>query len=576
MASPGASPIALPVASPAATPAPVATPDVIGGLRVIRGEAHDYPGEPVESGELRMMVSGSDHNLDFSPAALRQDFQIMCSYLDPLVWIDDVTMEPRPWLAESWEWSDNNRTLTMTLREGVSWHDGEPLDANDVVFSFYVYRDDLDSAVRNIFATMEAAEAVDSRTVRVSLTTADGNWLFNAASQLIFQESQYSDYWTQRPVGQRTLSGFPWETTDPVGTGPWIVGRRRRSGIDFMRNDDYWADPPHFESLRVTWSSEPEAPLNAWLAGEVDIAGPVNPGDLATLSNTSGQLYVSSGAHVMFAAFNFDNPHRTPATLLADPRIRQALNLAVDRERYAESIFLGLVNYDAAGTIAQPWAHDPSITNPPRDLITARDLLGEAGYLDLNGDGYVEDIVGTPLALSVIVRADSEPFLIDILSNLVADFADAGISLTVRVLPPAEFTATWVTSREYDLIAYSYRLYPGFTDYDLYGSNWDIRINPQGWNPGGYDNEAADQAIRRVLRSIDINQQRNHLFDLQQAVNDDLFGLWFGFPDDLVLVRDGIAGFQPNKYQPTWNTRLLWEAEDDIQATPVAVASSSG
>jgi peptide/nickel transport system substrate-binding protein len=547
---------------------------MIGNLEVIVGEEHEYSESPRSGGTLRIMLPGDDNNLDFSPASFRQDFQIMSSYLDPLVWIDDVTMEPRPWLAESWDWSNNNRVVTMRLADGITWHDGSPLHARDVVFSLYVYRDDVDSGVRNLFTMMEAAEVVDRRTVRIALTASDGNWLLNAASQLIFQEAQYEDYWNARPIGQRTLTGFSWRTSTPIGTGPWRVGQRRATGVDFTANDDYWAGPPHFESLQLDWSPESDARLQAWNTGEADLLSPIVPEDLPRVSNREGRLYASNGVQVMFAAFNFDNPTRDPADLLQDNRLRQALTLAVDRNRYAGDVFNAFVRQDAAGTVAQPWAHDDAIENPPRDPGRARQLLVEAGFEDRDDDGIVENAAGTPLALSVIVRQDSPFFLQSVLQNVMVDLAEVGIRLTIRSLPPDEFTSTWTTTRDYDLIAYTYRLYPGFTDYDLYGSNWDIRINPQGWNPGGYENEEADQAIRRILISVDPNQQRSHLYDLQEAVNDDLFGLWFGFPDDLVLVREGIAGFQPNKYLPTWNTRLLWDADaPETDATPVPIAS---
>lgn len=87
-------------------------------------------------------------------------------------------------------------------------------------------------------------------------------------------------------------------------------------------------------------------------------------------------------------------------------------------------------------------------------------------------------------------------------------------------------------TRAWDLIAYSYALYPGWTDYDLYGSNWDIRINPQGWNPGGYDDELVDGLIRQVLVSPNLNSQGILLDQLQQQVNENLFALWFGFPSE--------------------------------------------
>jgi ABC-type transport system substrate-binding protein len=134
--------------------------------------------------------------------------------------------------------------------------------------------------------------------------------------------------------------------------------------------------------------------------------------------------------------------------------------------------------------------------------------------------------------------------------------------MQVRVLAPDQFQESWTVLRDWDFIAYSYALYPGFTDYDLYGSNYDIRINPQGWNPGGYANDQVDSFIKRILITTELDRQTEILGQLQKEVNDDLFGLWFGFPDDLVLVRPEIRGYTPNKYLTSWNTRLLWRATE--------------
>lgn len=552
-ATPGA------VATPEATPVITSGQERIGALEVIRDPRPVYPGTPIEGGNLTLMLSSGD-NSNFNPAAFRQDFQIMTSYLDPLVWIDEVTMEPRPWLAESWEWNEDRTIITYRLRRNVRWHDGTELTSRDVVFSLYVYRDDLDSAVRNFFTTMVSAETDGKYGVKVTLSEPDGNWLLNASSQFIMQRKQYLDYWESRPEGERTLSGFNWRKSAPLGTGPWKVGQRTAQQISLARWDRYWAGHPYAEQLTLTWSGDRETRVNAWKTEQSDLLWPVRAADLPLAADTPGRLYVSDSASVMFAAFNFDNPARKPRNLFKDVRVRQALSLAIDRERYAREVFSGFIHADRAGTIAQPWAYDPTVRNPPRDVEAARRLLADAGWTDANGDGVVEDSDGNRLELTAILRNDARPELLAVLQSIVPDLQEVGVALRVRALAPDRFVETWTSKRDYDLIAYAYALYPGFTDFDLYGSDWDIRNNPQGWNPGGYHNPDADDAIRDALAARSMEGLRNALIRLQHAVNDDLFALWFGFPQDLTLVHNDIQGFQPHILLPTWNTRLLWRA----------------
>lgn len=550
-------PIPVPTAT-TGTPVVITTgPEMIGQLEVIRDPRPVYTSAPIESDQLNLVIATTD-NGDFSPTAFRQDFQIMASYLDPLVWIDEVTMEPVPGLATSWEIDDDGKTITYTLRDDVVWHNGDRLHARDVVFSFLAYRDDLDSAVRNLFTNLDSAEAPNRTTLVVTLTAPDANWILNASSQFVFQRDQYNEYWTDRPEGQRTLTGFNWVKNTAIGTGPWKVSERSGDSLTFARNDDYWGGPAHFKTLTINERIDADKRLAAWKGGQSDLLWPVDYATVQGASDTPGRLYVADAASVMFAAFNFDNPARDPSNLLSDVRIRRALSLAIDRNRYASEVFGGFIQADRAGTVAQPWAYDTSLSNPARDVAAAQALLEEANWGAAEGSEPTGDGSGNKLELSIIVRNDSRPELVAVVQSIVSDLAAVSIGLKVRPVSPERFFAVWTTEREYDLIAYSYNLFPGFTDFDLYGTNWDIRQNPQGWNPGGYSNADVDDAIRDYLTAANPDEARDALIRLQQAANDDLFGLWFGFPQELILARPDIQGFQPNILWETWNTRQLW------------------
>ncbi len=549
-ASPEASPEAATVSE--ATPEPEAP---FGELEVVTNPTPEYVETPVDGGDLHIILTGPE-NFDFSPSAMRQDPQIIASYLDPLVWIDDRTMEPVPWLAESWKYNLAGAQLSIKLREGVKWHDGTALTAEDVAFSFLVYRDDVDSAVRNFFITMTSVEVVNSRNLRVNLSVPDANFLANAASQPVFQKKLVQAYWENKPEGQRTLTGFDWRSTPPVGTGPWIYDGRGERTLTFVRNDRYWAGMPHVAGLTFTWRSDPVLRLDEWRSGVGDMMWPLKPGEIDTIKDLPGRLYASPSPVVMFAAFNFANPARTAPDLFADIRIRRALSFATHRSRYAREIFRGFVDVDHAGTFPQPWLRNDEVVNPAKSAKTARELLVDAGF-ERSG-GLMLDATGAPLTLNVIVRNDSRFEMRMALRSIVDDFAAIGVSLRVEELGEQEFEDRWRYTHDFDLIAYSYRCYPGFTDFDLYGGAWDIRSNPAGWNPGGYVNADADAAIDRALQAADLDVLAAAVRDLQVAVDDDLFGLWLGSPNDLVLVRDEVLGFVPSMNWPTLNTRSLW------------------
>jgi peptide/nickel transport system substrate-binding protein len=524
-------------------------------LNVVRDPRPTYRDEPVTGGEIRLMLSAGD-NGDFHPAAFAQDFQIMASYLDPLIRMNEVTLEPEPWLADSWSWNDDGTEITYVLRDDVRWHDGERLVAKDVAFSFLVYRDDIRSAVRNLFTSMRAAEAVDERTVTVTLDGPDGGWLRNASSQLVFQRQQYREHWEGRPEGERSLTGYNWGERKPLGTGPWVVGERGDRKMELRRNDQYWAGPPYADRLSLTWNEDPDRRLRDWTRGLIDLAWPVDGTKLATVADVPGSLHLSPSLTVMFAAFNFDNPIRPTPSLLSDLRIREAISLGIDRERYAAEVYGGLFDPTRAGGFPQPVFADPETVNPGRDVERARELLEEAGFD--KGRGYLENAAGDRLGLDVIVRQDADPRLIAMLVLMVEDLADIGVGLEIRRLSPERFESVWVEQHGFDLIALSFAQYPGFTDFDLYGSAWDIRTNIQGFNPGGYRNEAVDRAIDQALVATDDTALAEAIAVIQTETTTDLFALWLGQPLEAVLVRPEVGGFTPNLLWQTWDTRKLW------------------
>ena len=525
----------------------------------VAGDAAPASGPPASGGVLRLVRPGENLG-NFNPGAFRQDPQIALSYLEPLVRPDPATMRPVPWLAERWEWRADGLELVFLLRDDVLWHDGVPLTAADAAFTFEVYRSDTDSAVSGLFALVDSVDAISERELRVRFTARDASWLFNVATLPIVSSQQYGEFWQGMPASGRTLSGFDWSRTMPVGTGPWRISEWDATQITFARFDEYWGRGPWLDQLEIAVLDGPRARLEAWQDGDSQIAWPVRYRQVQELSEATGTLYPVPAASVMFAAFNFANPNQPAGSLWTDLRVRLAASQAINRERYADEVFGGFTRWQAAGTVAQPWAHDGEATTPAYSPEAASVLLAEAGWIDYDGDGVREDVNGWQLRPVAIIRDDSRPELAAVMARVARDLAGVGMALSVEVLPPEEFDERWITRRDYDLIAYAYDQLPGFTDFDLYGSAWDIRTNPAGWNPGGYANADADAAIDEFLGAVSVERQATALRRLQRVVNEDLFGLWLGFPDDLVLVAAGIEGFTPDMAWQTARTWDLWRA----------------
>ncbi|WGH77734.1 ABC transporter substrate-binding protein [Jannaschia ovalis] len=269
-----------------------------------------------------------------------------------------------PALATGWEVSEDGTVWTFTLQEGVTFHDGTAMDAEDVVFSLDRARaEDSTNAQKALFEQIESVEAVDPATVRITLSAPVGNLPFNLA---------WGDAVIVAPESADT------NATDPVGTGPftfatWVQGDR----VELVRNPDYWGEAPALEQATFKFIADPNAAFSALMAGDVD-AFPNFPAP-ETLSAFEGdprfEVIVGSTEGETILAMNNQT--------LSDPLVREAISHAIDREAIIDGAMFGYGT--PIGTHFAP--HNPDYVDLTAksafDPERARDLLAEAGATDL-------------------------------------------------------------------------------------------------------------------------------------------------------------------------------------------------
>ncbi|MCO5227400.1 MAG: ABC transporter substrate-binding protein [Thermomicrobiales bacterium] len=580
-ASPAASPMATPpppTPIPAPTPTPLPIPDHT--INIVRGVA-TY-GEPRVGGELALYIQ-REGVTDGNPATQSQDMTLLMSVFEGLVRINPQTMDAEPALATSWVWSEDGLTLTFTLRDDVAWHDGSAFSAADAAFTVLVYRDDYDSTLTGFFGLVADAQAVDARTLVLTFDAPDGAFVWNAANQPILQAAMYQPRWDALPLGERTISLREESPADWIGTGPWQVESVDDRGVRLSRFGDYWDGAAYADTLNLIVEDDLGNRIAGWVDGVVS-ALPLTPSQMAGIWEQEGNLFVGPGARTMFAAINFHNPANATSTMMVDMNLRRALDLAIDRDRYADQYFNGMIDEHAVGIMPQPWLRDYSLISPKRDVEAAKQTLADAGWYDIDGDGMLEDGYGNKTDLWLIVRENEPPELLQLLENLKQDWAEINVRLTVQLLAPEIFDDRWVTARDYDLIAYSLVTYPAFNEFDLIGSNWDIRSNMRGWNPGGYYNSGVDAAIEEWFGAVDRDAMIAAAQAIQVGIRDDMFGIWFGFPNDIVAVQKDVQGFNGNMFLYSIGSHTWWRGEGSpevgppmatpVDATPVASPQS--
>jgi peptide/nickel transport system substrate-binding protein len=288
---------------------------------------------------------------------------LLYNVLEGLVRIDNDG-KIQPLLAQSYDVSEDGLTYTFELRQ-ATFHDGSPLRAQDVVFTFNRHRSPKSThPFKAQFDPVDTVRAVDQDTVRVTLKRFSANWLFNMAlgPGVILKKSSI-----------KRLADHP------IGTGPFRFERwTRGDSITLVRNDDYWGAEPPLEEVVFKYIPDPNAMNNALLAGDIDIISRVTAPELIEALTADARFKIMEGltnGEVILTMNNAKGP-------LKDARVRKAITHAIDRK--------GLVDagYGGYGTLigshvppTDPWYVDLA-DHVPFDVDKAKALLAEAGYAD--------------------------------------------------------------------------------------------------------------------------------------------------------------------------------------------------
>ena len=268
-----------------------------------------------------------------------------------------------PALAESWEIAPDGLSWVFNLREGVSFHDGLPFTAEDVVFSFdRAMAEDSTNAQKQLFDGINEVTAIDDTTVEIGLDAPKGSLLFNLA---------WGDAVIVSPASAET------NKSNPVGTGPfrfsnWVQGDR----IELVRNEDYWGAKPALEKVTFKFISDPTAAFAAMMAGDLD-AFPNYPApeNLAQFeADPRFSVIVGSTEGETILAMNNARPP------FDDIRVRRAVAHAIDRQAVIDGAMFGYGTPIGSHFAPHSPAYEDLTAESAYDPELAKALLAEAGY----------------------------------------------------------------------------------------------------------------------------------------------------------------------------------------------------
>ncbi|HYH39100.1 MAG TPA: ABC transporter substrate-binding protein [Azospirillum sp.] len=343
--------------------------------------------------ELRIALSEEVSTADPQRDNLRSHNSFSRHAFEPLV-ERDARLQPVPRLATGWRMLDDRR-WEFTLRPGVTFHDGSPFTARDVLYSLCRVRVLPGGAVpfKGFLRGVEEVTAPDPGTVIVRTRDPDPG-IPSGLGQIAIVRAPAGANAVFHPEGCTGAAWTPQERFDDgseaIGTGPFRLVAFRRDGVSrFERNDAYWGARPAWSAVSIRTIADEVARIRSVIAGESDIIDRVAVETLDFLKSWPGVRVVQAESALLWY-MQVDQEREPPPHIAGtngrnpfkDRRVREALSLAISRPALAERVLGGFGA--AAGQMVPPGlvGHDPALPPPDHDPDKARRLLAEAGYPD--------------------------------------------------------------------------------------------------------------------------------------------------------------------------------------------------
>jgi peptide/nickel transport system substrate-binding protein len=449
----------------------------------------------------------------------------------------DEKFEPVPRLARSWEVNPDTTQLTFHLRDDVFWHDGVKTSAYDLKFSYDRAREPATGFPNTAFWTYYGdMTVVDSFTVRVAMRP----------------HAEYLDPWRSftpapehilRDVPAAELRTHPFSTTQVVGNGPFkFVSREAGQNWVFAANEDFPKElggRPYLDRIVYRIIPEPTTALTELLTGRTDYyqqppaeqAARIESAPNARLLHTPDRYFVIIGW----------NERRKP---FDDVRVRRAFTMAIDRQAIIDGVLYGYGQIANATVPPFFWQYDPEAgADLKYDPEAAKALLAEAGWIDRNGDGIVENEQGKPLRFTIKTNKGNQ-VRADIAEVVQADLRKIGVDAAPQIVEWGALLDQLQTPsrRDFDAVIIGWVTEFRIDDSDLFSCK---KLNdPFQWV--GYCDPATERLLDTLPKIVSREAAKPLWAEYQRKVAHDQPYTFLYFVERLAGVSDRLRSVNPD------------------------------
>lgn len=492
------------------------------------------PQETVERDTLTISIGAEPESLDpvnmtSAPAATVGEHVV-----ERLIYMEeDGSLVPM--LAESWSANADSTVWTFEIRQGVQFHDGQPLNAEAVAVNLRRFVDpEVGAAYAFLLGSVQEIEAVGEYTLQLTLAEPFAPILSHLSHSFI------------GIVSPAQLEGLAADDTIeiPVGTGPYIMDSwNRGDSITMSVNENYYGAAPQIENLRFTFVPEASARIVALETGEADAIMAVPPQDTDRLAaDPNIDVVYQTSVRTIYIGFN---SQREPFT---DPLVRQALNYAVDKQLLVDSLFDGNAFVADAPVVDAVFGHasaGPYAYNPDR----ARELLAEAGY----PDGF---------SMRLLHPTGRYPMDATVAEAVQDMLAEVGVTATLETqewTSYLSYTAQPVDQATYDAFLLGWGTVTLDSDYGLYALLHTNQWNPNGNNRGFYSNSRVDTLLDTARVETEPSVREELYAEAIELIWEDAPWIFLYNEGQINAVRNNVGGLihHPLENLSAWDAYFI-------------------
>ena len=491
------------------------------------------PGTVKQGGELRIGTSSTIDSLN-PFVAFQANAILLFTYEYPYLTQYDTKNDIVPQFAKSWAIAANGLTVTYHLVPNAKWSDGQPLNANDVAWTFntIVRLQKGAAAYYSTYVTnLKTVTATDPNTVVFTYSEPSANSLSQLMSVPILPEHIWGPLAAGDGKDLKTYQNAP--TSKPVVSGgPFELVKYQKDQIALMqRNPTYWGPKPHIDGFGIQIYSDDDAMITALKNHELDAVEGIPTTDVKTVKAAGFTLNTTPGLFFYDFIIN-SNPKKPKNTELLNPQVKEAFEYAIDRQQIINVVLGG---YGEPGSTIVPPAegswHDSSIKPLPFDIAKANSILDSLGYT--KGSNGIRMANGHPMSYSILIPTSRQADLTRTFQIMQPDFQQIGVKLSLKVLDPnADFAAITAPNNQYlnfDLAMWDW--YSGVDPADIlsvltkdqWGTNSDT----------GFDNPQYDALYNEQQSAINTTKRHQIVDQMQQIQFSQRPYIVLNYPDIL-------------------------------------------